>query len=299
MAGEGTKVGFIGLGTMGAPMARRLQTAGSDLVVVEFDPPAPADIVEAGATVLPAGRDVAVACDTVILMLPDTPDVDSVLFGVGGVIEGLRPGATVIDMSSISPTATVDFARRVNEAGGHYLDAPVSGGAGRAATGELTIMVGGPAAALQRVRPLLARMGTTITHIGERNGDGQVAKVANQIIVGTTVQAVAEALLFASKAGADPAKVRQALMGGAAASLILDNHGGRMLARAFDASFRAALQRKDLGLAVQAASDLGLVLPGATQAWQLYHAVVARGEADEDHIAVLKVLEDLAEHRLT
>jgi 2-hydroxy-3-oxopropionate reductase len=232
-------------------------------------------------------------------MLPDTSDVELVLFGEDGVAAGLRPGQTVIDMSSISPTATVDFARRINELGCAYLDAPVSGGAPRALTGELTIMVGGPQITFDQMQPLLASMGSTITLIGTRNGDGQVCKVANQIIVGTTVQAVAEALLFASKAGADPAKVREALLGGAAASLILDNHGLRMLERNFDASFRVELQRKDLGLAVEAAHQLGLVLPNATNAWQLYNSCVAHGDGDADHIAVLKVLERLGKHTLS
>lgn len=292
------KIGFIGLGTMGRPMAARVQAAGYPLVVVDFEPPLPAELLEAGARVCRTNRQVAEGSDVVVLMVPDTPDVEVVLFGDDGVAAGLRPDQTVIDMSSISPTATVDFAQRINALGCSYLDAPVSGGAPRAHTGELTIMVGGPQHAFDKMRPLLATMGTTVTLIGTRNGDGQVCKVANQIIVGTTVQAVAEALLFASKAGADPAKVRKALLGGAAASLILENHGQRMLERNFDASFRVELQRKDLGLAVDAARELGLVLPNATTAWQLYHSCVAHGDGDADHIAVLKVLERLGNHTL-
>lgn len=292
-------IGFIGLGAMGRPMACRVQAAGYDLILVDFDPPLPAELIDGGAQVCTTNREVAAAADVLVLMLPDTPDVELVLFGENGAVEGLRRGTTVIDMSSISPTATVDFAQRIQALQCQYLDAPVSGGAPRAVTGELTIMVGGPQDALDRVRPLLSTMGTTITHIGARNGDGQVAKVANQIIVGSTVQAVAEALLFASKAGADPAKVRDALMGGAAASLILENHGQRMLDRDFAASFRAVLQRKDLGLAVESARELGMVLPNATSAWQLYHSVIAHGDGDEDHITVLKVLERLADHKLS
>jgi 2-hydroxy-3-oxopropionate reductase len=293
------KIGFIGLGTMGRPMAARVQAAGYSLVVVDFEPPLPAELVEAGAIVCTTNRQVAESSEVVILMVPDTPDVELVLFGENGIAAGLRPGQTVIDMSSISPTATVDFARRINDLGCAYLDAPVSGGAPRALTGELTIMVGGPQITFDQMQPLLASMGSTITLIGTRNGDGQVCKVANQIIVGTTVQAVAEALLFASKAGADPAKVREALLGGAAASLILDNHGQRMLDRNFDASFRVELQRKDLGLAVDAAHELGMVLPNATNAWQLYNSCVAHGDGDADHIAVLKVLERLGKHTLS
>ncbi len=280
-------------------MANRVQEAGYPLVIVDFDPPLPQQIVQAGASVYASNREVALHADVVILMVPDTPDVEKVLFDELGVAGGLSSGKTVIDMSSISPTATVDFARQINELGCEYLDAPVSGGAPRAATGELTIMVGGPQATFDRMLELLSTMGTTVTLIGTRNGDGQVCKVANQIIVGSTVQAVAEALLFASKAGADPRKVREALMGGAAQSLILENHGQRMLDRVFDASFRAELQRKDLGLAVDAARELGMMLPQATTAWQLYHSVMAREEGGQDQIAILKVLEDLAQHTLT
>lgn len=280
-------------------MAARVQAAGYRLAIVDFEPPLPKPLLDDGARVCATNRQVAEVCDIVVLMVPDTPDVDTVLFADDGVAAGLRPGKTVVDMSSISPTATVDFARRIDDLGCDYLDAPVSGGAPRAITGELTIMVGGPQATFDRVLPLLRIMGTTVTLIGTRNGDGQVCKVANQIIVGTTVQAVAEALLFASKAGADPRRVREALMGGAAASPILDNHGQRMLDRNFEASFRAELQRKDLGLAVDAARELGLVLPNATTAWQLYHSCVAGGDGGADHIAVLKVLERLAHHTLT
>ncbi len=231
-------------------------------------------------------------------MVPDTPDVETVLFAEDGVAQGLEAGKTVVDMSSISPTATVDFARRINDLGCDYLDAPVSGGAPRAASGELTIMVGGPPDAFARVKPLFAAMGSTITLIGPRNGDGQVCKVANQIIVGITVEAVAEALLFAAKAGADPAKVRQALMGGAANSLILENHGQRMLDRDFTQSFRAELQQKDLGLAVEAAKTLGMVLPNATQTWHLYNSCMAHGDGQADQISILKALETLANYKL-
>ena len=289
-------IGFIGLGTMGLPMAALVQGAGYGLNIVDFDPPLPQQLLDGGARVRATNRQVAEVADIVALMVPDPPDVETVLFADDGVAAGLRPGSTVVDMSSISPAATIDFAHRINDLGCDYLDAPVSGGAPRAMTGELTIMVGGSQATFDRALPLLQTMGTTITLIGTRNGDGQVCKVANQIIVGTTVQAVAEALLFASKAGADPRRVREALMGGAAASLILENHGQRMLDRNFDASFRAELQRKDLGLAVDAARELGLVLPNATTAWQLYNSCVAHGDGDADHIAVLKVLERLADH---
>jgi 2-hydroxy-3-oxopropionate reductase len=279
-------VGFIGLGIMGRPMALNLQQAGYDLVVVDFDPPLPQELLDGGAAVRSTNREVAEASDVVVLMVPDTPDVETVLFAEDGVANGLRSGQIVVDMSSISPTATVDFARRINALGCAYLDAPVSGGAGRAVTGELTIMVGGPEATFAQVKPLFEVMGSTVTLIGTRNGDGQVCKVANQIIVGITVEAVAEALLFAAKAGADPHKVRQALLGGAARSLILENHGQRML------------EQKDLGLAVSAAKELGMVLPNATNAWQLYNSCLAHGDGTADHIAILKVLEGMANFRL-
>ena len=210
-------IGFIGLGTMGLPMAALVQGAGYGLNIVDFDPPLPQQLLDGGARVCATNRQVAEVADIVALMVPDTPDVETVLFADDGVAAGLRPGSTVVDMSSISPASTIDFAHRINDLGCDYLDAPVSGGAPRAMTGELTIMVGGPQATFDRALPLLQTMGTTITLIGTRNGDGQVCKVANQIIVGSTVQAVAEALLFASKAGADPRRVREALMGGAAA----------------------------------------------------------------------------------
>ena len=212
--------------------------------------------------------------------------------------KGLEAGQTVVDMSSISPGATVDFARRINEQGCDYLDAPVSGGAARAVTGELSIMVGGPQAAFDRIKPLFKVMGSTVTLIGTRNGDGQVCKVANQIIVGITVEAVAEALLFASKAGADPWKVREALMGGAAHSPILENHGKRMLERNFEQRFRVELQQKDLGLAVEAAKTLGMLLPNATNTWHLYNGCLAHGDGKADHIAILKVLESMANYVL-
>jgi 2-hydroxy-3-oxopropionate reductase len=298
MANTGSRptVGFIGLGIMGLPMARNLAGAGFALTVFDLDDARIAAFAAEGAGVAASPREVAGRCDIVVTILPDTPDVEAVLFATDGVAAGLAPGRLVIDMSSVSPGATVDFAARVNALGCDYLDAPVSGGEPRAVSGELTIMVGGPRAAFERARPLFDAMGKTVTLIGTRNGDGQVAKVANQIIVGVTVVAVAEALLFASKAGADPARVREALMGGAANSIILENHGARMLERRFDPTFRAALQRKDLGLAVEACRDLGLYLPEATAAWQLYNACIANGDGAMDHISVLKVLEAMAGH---
>lgn len=292
------KIGFIGLGIMGLPMARNLIKAGFGLTVFDLDEARVQALAAEGAAQAASARDLAAACDVVIAILPDTPDVDAVLFGPNGVAGGLAAGKLVVDMSSVSPGATVDFAARIGALGCAYLDAPVSGGEPRAISGELTIMVGGPQAAFDRAKPLFDAMGATVTLIGTRNGDGQVAKVANQIIVGVTVTAVAEALLFASKAGADAGRVREALIGGAANSIILQNHGSRMLDRNFDPTFRAVLQRKDLGLAVEACRELGLYLPEATTAWQLYNACIANGDGAMDAISVLKVLESMSGHEL-
>ncbi|MBT3333394.1 MAG: 2-hydroxy-3-oxopropionate reductase [Rhodospirillaceae bacterium] len=288
------KVGFVGLGIMGAPMAGHLQKGGHDLYLHDLAPDLPTDLLAGGAIACDSNKAVAEAADVVILMVPDTPDVEAALFGTNGVADGLRAGQLVIDMSSISPTATTNFAARINDLGCLYLDAPVSGGSVGAIDAKLTIMVGGPQAAFDRALPLFELMGGTVTLIGTRNGDGQVCKAANQIIVGVTVQAVAEALVLAAKAGADPAKVRQALMGGAASSMILENHGARMLEGNFEPGFRAELQQKDLNVALSAARDLGVVLPLAATAESLYNALNARGQAKADHSAVVTVLEELA-----
>ena len=292
------KVGFIGLGIMGAPMAGHLQAAGHELYLHDLAPVLPAALLQGGATACKSGRAATEQAEVVILMVPDTPDVEAALFGPDGVADGLQPGQLVVDMSSISPTATTAFAARINARGCLYLDAPVSGGSIGAQNATLTIMVGGPQEAFDRARPLFDVMGGTVTLIGTRNGDGQVCKAANQIIVGVTVQAVAEALVLAAKAGADPARVRQALMGGAAASTILENHGARMLERNFEPGFRAELQQKDLNVVLSAARDLGVVLPLAATAESLYNALNARDQSKADHSAVVTILEELAACRV-
>ena len=292
------KIGFIGLGIMGGPMAINLQAAGYSLHICDHDQNALEKLAEQGAVVIQSGQEVAKNADIVILMLPDTPHVETVLFGYEGVASGLSDEKLVIDMSSISPSATIDFAKRINDLGCDYLDAPVSGGALKAITGELSIMVGGPRAAYDRANDVFNVMGGTVTLIGERNGDGQVCKVANQILVGTMTSGVAEALLFASKSGASPEMVRTALLGGAAQSIILENHGQRMIDRNFDPSFRADLQCKDLGLAVEACKEVGLYLPGATASWQLFNACIAGGDGSNDAISVLKTLEKMAGYEL-
>ena len=285
-------LGFIGLGTMGAPMAGHLQ-AGGHRLFVHTRSAVPDQLKSAGAVVCGSGKEVAQQADIIFVMVPDTPDVEKVLFGAGGVAEGLRPGKVVVDMSSISPIETKAFAKRVNELGCDYLDAPVSGGEVGAKAASLTIMVGGSAAAFARVTPLFELMGKTITHVGA-NGDGQTAKVANQIIVALTIEAVAEALLFASKAGADPLKVRQALMGGFAASRVLEVHGERMVTRAFQPGFRIELHQKDLNIALTSARTLGVPLPGTTTAQDLFSACAARGGHAWDHSAMVRALEMLA-----
>ena len=285
-------IGFIGLGVMGRPMAGHLIDAGHTLYLSRVKE-ASQHLVEKGGMAKDTAKAVAEASEVVILMLPDTPDVEAVLFGADGVVAGLKPGSLVIDMSSISPIATKEFAARVEAKGSDYVDAPVSGGEVGAKNAALTIMVGGKDAAFARAKPLFEKMGKTITLVGGV-GDGQTAKVANQIIVGLTIEAVAEALTFAKKAGADPAKVREALMGGFASSRILEVHGERMLKRTFDPGFRIRLHRKDLTLAVDAAKALNLSLPNAAATQQLMNAAVARGDGDKDHSALIRTLEAMA-----
>ena len=291
------KIGFIGLGIMGRPMAANLIGAGHTLFLKSGARPVPADLIAAGGQACDSAGAVARQADIVILMLPDTPQVEAVLFGPGGVAEGLTPGKTVIDMSSISPIATKDFARRINDLGCDYLDAPVSGGEVGAKAGSLTIMVGGPEAAFARARPLFEAMGKTITLVGG-NGDGQTTKVANQIIVALTIEAVAEALVFAAKAGADPARVRRALMGGFAASRVLEVHGERMVTRSFDPGFRIALQQKDLNLALQGARALGVALPNTATAQELFNTCAAHGGGAWDHSAMVRALELMSGHAI-
>ena len=289
-------VGFIGLGIMGRPMAGHLLRGGHDLYLHSRSG-VPDELLRAGGTACDAPREVAERAEVVITMVPDTPHVGAVLFGPGGVAEGLSPGKVVVDMSSIAPVATKDFARRVNGLGCDYLDAPVSGGEVGAKAASLTIMVGGPQAAFDRVKPLFEAMGKNVTLIGG-NGDGQTTKVANQIIVALTIEAVAEGLLFASKAGADPVKVRQALMGGLATSRILEVHGQRMIERTFDPGFRIELHQKDLNLALQGARSLGVSLPNTATCQELFNACVARGGAAWDHSAMVRALEVMADHRV-
>ena len=287
-------VGFIGLGIMGCPMAGHLQTAGHRMFL-HTRGEIPQELIAAGGVACASPAEVASQAGVVITMLPDTPDVAAVLFGENGVAQGLSAEKIVIDMSSISPLETKKFAERIEALGAHYFDAPVSGGEVGAKAASLTIMVGGPQALFTRIEPLLAAMGKNITLIGG-NGDGQTAKVANQIIVALTIEAVGEALLFASKAGADPAKVRSALMGGFASSRILEVHGQRMIDRNFEPGFRIALHQKDLSLALAGARELGVSLPNTATAQELFNACAANGGAAWDHSAMVRALEMLANH---
>lgn len=288
-------IGFIGLGAMGAPMAGHLIAAGHDLVTTLNRSPLPDGL---HARVVKSPAEVAYASEVVILMLPDTPDVGRVLLGPEGVVAGLKPGSLVIDMSTISPIETARFAEAVRGAGGRYLDAPVSGGQVGARNASLTIMVGGPEADFDRALPLFQCMGKNITLVGEANGAGQTCKLANQIIVALNIEAVAEALVFASRAGCDPAKVRAALMGGFAASRVLEVHGERMIARSFAPGFRMSLHQKDLGLALGSARSLGVALPNTATAQELMNTCAANGGAEDDHAALVRALELMAAHEL-
>jgi 2-hydroxy-3-oxopropionate reductase len=289
-------IGFIGLGIMGTPMAGHLRAAGHALFVTTRSKP-PQALLDVGATACANAAAVARAADVIFLMVPDTPDVEAVLFGENGVVAGLTAGKTVVDMSSISPMATKSMAARIEALGCDHVDAPVSGGEVGAKAASLTIMVGATDAAFARVLPLLQLMGKNITHVGG-HGDGQTTKVANQIIVALNIAAVSEALVFASKAGADPAKVRQALMGGFASSRILEVHGERMIKRTFNPGFRIKLHQKDLNLALQSARELGVALPQTAGAAQLMQACAANGLAELDHSALVKALELLAGHEV-
>lgn len=288
------KIGFIGLGIMGRPMAAHLEAAGHELYVYTRGTP-PAELLGPGVHACATSKAVAEAADIVITMVPDTPDVAIVLFGEQGVASGLSPGKIVIDMSSISPLETKKFAARINELGCDYFDAPVSGGEVGAKAALLTIMVGGPERAFARIEPILKLMGKNVTLVGG-NGDGQTTKVANQIIVALTIEAIGEALVFASKAGADPAKVRAALMGGFASSRVLEVHGERMIARSFEPGFRIALHQKDLNLALSGARELGVALPNTATAAELFNSCVAHGGAAWDHSAMVRALEMMADH---
>jgi len=296
MSNTAQKIGFIGLGIMGTPMALNLIKGGHTLFV-NTRRQVPQELLDAGAKGCANAAEVARQADIIITMVPDTPDVEKVLFGENGVASGIGKGKVVVDMSSIDPIATKAFAQKINALGADYVDAPVSGGEVGAKAASLTIMVGADEAVFERVKPLFELMGKNITLIGGV-GAGQTCKVANQIIVALNIAAVSEALVFASKAGADPSKVRQALMGGFASSRILEVHGERMVKRTFNPGFRIALHQKDLNLALQGAKALKMALPQTANAAQLMQACAALGHDQADHSALVKAIETLANHKV-
>ena len=287
-------VGFIGLGIMGRPMVANLIKGGHTLFLASRSG-VPQDLTAAGGKACASAKEVALKADVIITMVPDTPDVEKALFGKDGVAEGLSAGKMVVDMSSISPIETKVFAERIRKAGADYVDAPVSGGEVGAKNAALTIMVGASEAAFAKVKPLFDLMGKNITLVGEV-GAGQICKVCNQIIVALNIEAVAEALLLASKAGVDPGRVRTALMGGFAASRVLELHGERMIKRTFDPGFRIELHQKDLNLALSSARALKMSLPNTATAQELFSACQAQGGGKWDHSAMVKALEALANH---
>lgn len=293
-------IGFIGLGIMGKAMAGHLIKGGHSLFLHSRSG-VPADLVALGGWAFPVSKEVAQYADIIITMLPDTPDVEKVLFGKDGVMDGLETHADqpkiIVDMSSISPLETRKFATRINELGHDFVDAPVSGGDVGAQNATLTIMAGASAEVFDKVKSIFELMGKSVTRVGE-NGAGQICKIANQIIVSVTIEAVAEALLFASKAGADPEKVRHALLGGFAASRVLEVHGERMINRRFEPGFRIELHQKDLNIALESASALGVSLPNTATVRELFSACLAHGGAKWDNSAIVRVLEKLADHEI-
>jgi 2-hydroxy-3-oxopropionate reductase len=291
------KVGFIGVGIMGKPMAGQLITAGHTVYVYDRAEAPVQELVKSGAVACTSAAEVAGKAELIFLMLPDTPDVEEALFGQNGVASGVRSGSIVVDMSSISPIPTREFARKLEGMGVEMLDAPVSGGQIGAQNATLSIMVGGKAQIFDRVKPFFELMGKNIVLIGG-NGDGQVCKVANQVVVALTLEAVSEALVMASKAGTDVAKVREALLGGFAQSKILEVHGERMIKRTFAPGFRVRLHQKDLNIALQTARNLGVSMPNTATAQELFNSLAADGGADLDHSSMIKALEKMANHAI-
>jgi len=289
------QLGFIGLGIMGKPMAGHLLAAGHSVNAYDIHTDAVNELTAKGATACSSSKEVSAKSDIIIIMVPDTPDVEAVLFGADGVAEGAKAGSIVVDMSSISPIATKEFAARLKDMGVDMLDAPVSGGQVGAEKAILSIMVGGKPDVFAQIKPYFELMGKNIVHIGD-NGAGQTCKVANQIAVAVTIAATSEALLFASKAGADPARVREALMGGLAGSRIMELLGERMIKRTFQPGFRIRLHQKDLNLALQSARSLHMSVPSTAVAQEMFNAVAGRDGLDLDHSAMVLALEQLANH---
>ena len=288
------RIGFIGLGLMGKPMARNLMKSGFDLIVHNRSRAAVDQLVSEGADPADSPKEAAETADVIITMLPEDSHVTEVVSAANGVVESIRPDAVLVDMSTISPATARKLADLVSARGAHMLDAPVSGGVEAAAAASLTIMVGGKAEIFERVLPVFQKLGKNINHIGD-HGAGQVTKAANQIIVGLTLQAVAEALIFAKKSGVDPSRVRRAIMGGYAHSRVLELHGQRMLDHNFQPGGKIASHRKDINIVLATAKEMDICLPGTAMISELFNAVVAHGGADCDHSAILTVLESLSD----
>lgn len=287
------KLGFIGLGIMGRPMALNLRRAGHELWVHGRRPVTMEVLVEAGAHPCKTIAEVAANADIIFVMVSDTPDVEQVIAGEHGLMSRLRQGQAVVDMSTISPAVTRRLAQELQTRGVEMLDAPVSGGEVGAINATLSIMVGGKEKTFQRVKPLFELMGKNIVHVGD-NGAGQVAKACNQIVVAVTIQGVSEALTFARKNGVDAAKVREALMGGFAGSKILEVHGKRMLDNDFKPGFKVKLHQKDLRIVIEDAHKLGIGLPGAALVAQSLNALMGSGDGELDSAAIVKVVERMS-----
>ncbi|MFQ5936473.1 MAG: NAD(P)-dependent oxidoreductase [Acidiferrobacterales bacterium] len=287
---SGSTIGFVGLGLMGRPMSLNLKRAGAELVIYNRSRGVVDELAAQGMTPASTPQDVAERAPTVILMVSDTPAVEQVLLGEQGIIHGIKPGSLVIDMGTTVVMVTRRLAEQVTAKGAEYLDAPVSGGQIGAQDAALTIMVGGSDAAFARAKPIFQCLGENITHVGAV-GAGQVAKAANQIIVGLTIGTVAEALTLAKHAGVDPAKVREALAGGFAASRILEVHGRRMIEGTFEPGAKSTTQRKDLRQALELAKQVGVELPATALNLTLYERLIAQGGGDLDHSALFKVLD--------
>jgi 2-hydroxy-3-oxopropionate reductase len=290
-------IGFIGLGIMGKPMARNLLKAGYSLVVHNRSRAAVDELSKEGAQVVANSQEVAARCDIVVTMLPDSPDVELVYASEHGVFAGVRSGSLLIDMSSISPVVARKLAAQAKTLGCDMLDGPVSGGEAGAIGATLSIMIGGPAAAVERAMPIFQALGKNIVHVGDA-GAGQVTKAANQMVVGTTIAIVGEALVLAAKAGVDPAKVRQALLGGFAQSKILEVHGQKMLDRNFKPGFRIRLHEKDMKIALATGSEYGVPLMVTSVVGQMMTAMKGMGNGDLDHSGLVKLVEELAQTEL-
>ena len=287
------KLGFIGLGIMGRPMALNLRKAGHRLWVYGRRAETMKPLADAGATACSSPKDVAANADIVFICVSDTPDVEQVILGKDGLIRGVRPESVIVDMSTISPTATRAFASELKKRGADMLDAPVSGGEVGAIDATLSIMVGGKPEVFARVKPFFDAMGKNIVHVGD-HGAGQVAKACNQVVAAVTIDAVAEALTFARRSGVDPAKVRAALLGGFAGSKILEAHGQRMLDNDFKPGFKVKLHQKDLNIVMDDARKLGLTLPGVALVAQHLNALMDSGDGDLDSAAIVKVVERMS-----